>query len=179
MADKAAETAMQVNYVTANRFYIFFEASKEPTASFSECAGLGVNIKYNVLVEGGVNDQRRVVLDEPEFSPVTLKRGITDSLMFWEWLQTLLDDSKAKKRRNVSILLFNQAGEKMQCWTLIGAIPVGWKVDSLQASSEAVALEELTLVYEGLRIEGKGKGPSNFEHANGRHQETAYFTGQS
>ena len=72
---------VQSNYVPANRFYVYLE-SGSATASFSECAGIGVSIKHNFLVEGGVNDQRRVVLEEPEFSPVTLKRGVTDSSIF-------------------------------------------------------------------------------------------------
>lgn len=171
---------IQTNYVPANRFYVYFESNGNATASFSECAGIGVSIKHSFLTEGGVNDQRRVVLEEPEFSPVTLKRGITDSSIFWDWLQTMLDDSKAKVRRNVSILLFNQAGQSMQGWTLIGALPVGWKVDALQASSEAIALEELTLVYEGLNIEGgkKVKGPGNIEQLAGR-VGVGYFTGSS
>lgn len=176
MADE--KTSMQLNYVPANRFYVYLEPGNELTASFSECSGLGVNIKYNTLVEGGVNDQRRVLLEEPEFSPVILKRGITDSLIFWDWLQTMLSDDK-KKRRSISILLFNQAGEKMQCWTLIGALPVGWKVDALQANSEAIALEELTLIYEGLRIEKQESGPSNLEYEDGREKETGYFEGSS
>jgi hypothetical protein len=55
-------------------------------------------------------------------------------------------------------LVFNQAGETMQCWTLTGAIPVGWKTGSLQANSNAVAIEELTLAYEGLKVVAKQGG---------------------
>ncbi len=179
MAEKQQETtAMQMNYVSANRFYVYLEPGGESTASFSECSGLGVNIKYNTLVEGGVNDQRRILLEEPEFSPVTLKRGITNSTIFWDWLKTMLSDA-VKKRRSVSIALFNQAGDRMQSWTLIGALPVGWKVDSLQASSEAIALEELTLIYEGLKIESGGSGGSNVEYKDGREPKTGYFPGSS
>ena len=69
---------------------------------------------------------------------------------------------------------------KCKVWTLVGALPVGWKVDALQASSEAIALEELTLVYEGLNIEGgkKVQGPGNLEQIAGR-VSTGYFTGSS
>jgi phage tail-like protein len=67
------------------------------------------------------------------------------------------------QRRNVNILLFNQAGETMQCWTLIGAVPVGWKAPALQANANSAAIEELTLAYEGLKVqksaaESKGGG---------------------
>jgi len=168
-------TNAQFNYVTANRFYVQIEQTI--AASFSECSGIGIKIQYDTQLEGGVNDQRRVILGDTEFSDVTLKRGITDSLTFWEWLQTVLDESKKNPRRNVGILLFNQAGETMQSWTLIGAVPVAWKVDSLQASSDSVALESLTLAYEGLRIEGPGS--SGFADLSSGRDSSQYFSGKS
>lgn len=166
----------QFNYVTANRFYV--EIDSEIAASFSECSGIGVSLQTQPVMEGGVSNQQRFLLDAPKFSNVTLKRGVTDSLDFWSWLQKILDN-EPNQRRNVSILLFNQAGETMQCWTLIGAVPVGWKADSLQARSEAVALEELTLAYEGLNIEGNQSGSGFAKLSEGRNQKSGYFAGQS
>lgn len=144
-------TNYELNYVTANRFYVEMQSSI--TASFSECTGIGVTIKKEVFSEGGVNEQQRVILGQPQFSDVTLKRGITDDLAFWEWISNV-----KIKRRNVNILLFNQAGETMQCWTLVAAVPIGWKAPALQASSTTVAIEELTLAYEGLKITKSGGG---------------------
>ena len=143
----------ELNYVTANRFYV--EIASEIKASFTECSGLGMTIDKDVYFEGGVNDQQRVFLKQTKFSDVSLKRGITDDLHFWGWIYGVLNtNTTAKKRLNVNILLFNQAGETMQTWTLIGAIPVGWKAPSLQANSNTAAIEELTLAYEGLKVKG-------------------------
>ncbi|MEM6519367.1 MAG: phage tail protein, partial [Cyanobacteria bacterium P01_C01_bin.70] len=64
-------------------------------------------------------------------------------------------------------------------WTLIGAVPVGWKADSLQARSETVALEELTLAYEGLKIEGENPGSGFAQLSQGRDGKTGYFPGTS
>ncbi|MEO1390299.1 MAG: phage tail protein [Cyanobacteria bacterium J06634_6] len=164
------------NYVTANRFYV--EIDSELTASFSECVGLGVSIAVKPFIEGGVNDQQRFVLDNPAFSNVTLKRGITDSITFWTWLQKVLDN-KTKIRRNVSILLFNQAGETMQCWTLIGAVPVGWKSAGLQARADSVAIEELTLAYEGLNVEADNPGSNFAMLSEGRDPKSGYFSGKA
>ena len=142
----------ELNYVTANRFYVGLET--EISASFSECSGLSVKIKTETYYEGGVNDQQRIFLGQPQFSEVTLKRGMTNDLVFWDWVSQIL--SGKTQRRNVNITVFNQAGETMQCWTLIGAVPVGWKAPSLQANSTTVAIEELTLAYEGLKIAKSG-----------------------
>ncbi|MEL6381869.1 MAG: phage tail protein [Cyanobacteria bacterium J06626_18] len=164
------------DYVTANRFYV--EIDSEIAASFSECAGLGVTLQVQSITEGGINDQQRLFLDAPKFANVTLKRGITNSLDFWTWLQKILKN-ETQQRRNVSILLFNQAGETMQCWTLIGAIPIGWKADSLQARSESVVLEELTLAYEGLNLEANKSGSGFARLSQGRDQKSGYFPGSS
>ena len=143
--------ATQLNYVTTNRFYV--EIGSTIAASFTECSELSVQIQKEVTFEGGVNDQQRISLGHAEFADVTLKRGITDDLTFWQWISN-------SSRRNVNILVFNQAGETMRSWTLIGAVPIAWKAPTLQADGNAVAIEELTLAYEGLKV-GKDSGGGN------------------
>ncbi len=142
-------------YVTTNRFYVEMTDSKTIAASFSECTGLSVQIKKEVYFEGGLNDQQRVRLGHAEFADVTLKRGLTDDVEFWKWASQIFQGKKS--RRNVNILVFNQAGSIMQSWTLIGAVPVTWKTPALQANGNAAAIEELTLAYEGLKV-GKSSG---------------------
>lgn len=144
-----------LNYCTANHFYV--EIKNEIKACFSECSGLGVQIDKEVYFEGGVNDQQRIFLKQAKFNDITLKHGITDDMLFWEWINKVLR-GEAKQRATLRILVFNQAGETIQGWTLIGVIPVGWKAPALQANANTVAIEELTLAYEGLNIEQLKKG---------------------
>ncbi len=151
-----SESAHRKSYITVNRFYI--EIESQVRASFTECSGLGVNIKKETYLEGGVNDQQRIVLGHAEFTDVTLKRGMTDDLAFWGWITFALTGTRSS-RRNVNILLFNQAGETMMCWTLIGAIPISWKAPGFQADGNSVAIEEVTLAYEGLQVKtAQGSG---------------------
>ena len=138
------------NYITTNRFYVEMESTL--TASFSECSGFGVNLKKESYLEGGVNEQQRLVVGHAEFDDVTLKKGMSNSQLFWEWMNNILND-KVKIRRNVNILLFNQEGSVIQCWTLIGAIPISWKCPGFQATGTEVAVEEMTLAYEGLYVQ--------------------------
>lgn len=145
----------ELNYVTANRFYV--EIDSNIAASFSECSGLAVQVEKETYLEGGVNEQQRILLKQAKFDDVTLKRGITDDLAFWDWVSQTLNPGK-KERRNVNILVFNQAGETMQCWTLIGAVPVGWRTPSMVASASTVAIEEMTLAYEGLKVVANSAG---------------------
>ena len=167
------------NYITTNRFYVEIDGSV--AASFTECSGLDVQIEKEVYQEGGVNDQQRIFLKPAKFSDVTLKRGMSDDITFWSWVKKVLDLSSSggkarpdKLRQNVTILVFNQAGETMQSWTLIGAVPVGWKTPSLQADSSNVAIEELVLAYEGLKVESKPSGNGGGQ-GSGKRDKTGYF----
>ncbi len=151
--------ANEVNYVSTNRFYIEMESNI--SASFSECAGLEAKIKTEKIPVGGVNAQQRVLLGKTELTDVILKRGMTDDLVFWDWVTQVWVPGKTK-RRNINILIFNQAGETMQCWALKAAVPVGWKSPALKADSNTLAIEELTLAYEGLNITKSGGGGATY-----------------
>ncbi|MGC9505888.1 phage tail protein [Baaleninema sp.] len=157
-ATRAAEdllTEQALNYVLANRFYVEIESNI--TACFSECSGLGVEISTEPHFEGGLNDQQRILLGQAKFNDVTLKRGMTNDLTFWDWIAKTLEEQRPE-RRNVNILLFNQAGETMQSWELKAAVPVKWTTPALQADANGVAIEELTLAYEGLKVSKNFQG---------------------
>lgn len=171
MVSKAEQSSgFGQNFITTNRFYVEMESSLK--ASFSECSGLDVQIDKEVYFEGGVNEQQRIFLKQTKFGDLTLKRGMSDDLTFWDWLNKLLKDRQAE-RRDINILLFNQAGETVQAWTLHGAAPVGWKTPTLQAESNAVAIEELTLAYEGLTLNTNGGGGIS---APLKRQPSGYFS---
>jgi len=166
-----------LNYIVANRFYV--EMESQLTAWFSACQGLSVKNETTMLAEGGLLNQQRVLLGPAKFTEVTLTRGMTDSLLFWNWLQRTFRGGN-QLRRTVNILTFNQAGETMQCWSLIGAVPVSWKAPQLQASSTSLAIEEMTLAFEGLQITagfrtGTSQGGGSTQH-NGRDRR-GYFGG--
>jgi phage tail-like protein len=131
------------NYVTTNRFYV--EIGSSIIACFSECSGIGAEIDKQVYLEGGANDQQRIILGHTRFSDVTLKRGITDDATFSNWFSEILNQKihgeppkrPETMRRNVNILVFNQAGELMRSWTLVGAIPVAWRTPNLGRRSSS------------------------------------------
>ena len=157
-------------YVTTNRFYVEMESTIK--ASFTACEGLGVTVKNETIHEGGANEQQRILLGPAEFSPVTLKRGLTNDNAFLSWIGKLLSVPPKVERRNVNILTFSQDGTTQQCWTLIGAVPVEWQAPSLDAKGSEVAIETLKLAYEGLQTTSKGGGVN--PSSSGR-PATGYF----
>jgi phage tail-like protein len=171
------------NYITTNRFYV--EMGGSIAASFTECSGISIQVDKEVYLEGGVNNQQRIFLKQTKFQDITLKRGMTDDVSFWQWMQKVLNltasasPSESSVRRNLTILLFNQAGQTIQSWRIIGAIPVAWKTPTLQASGNGVAIEELTIAYEGLEIEHpqEAKPPVKEEKPNVKEKKPVVSSG--
>ncbi|NEO88502.1 MAG: phage tail protein [Spirulina sp. SIO3F2] len=176
----------ELNYITSNRFYV--EMQSTITASFQECSGLGASIETEKFNEGGVNDQQRIMLKGATFDDVTLKRGMTNDIAFLGWASRMFTQLNASGsdistyRRNINILMFNQAGETVQVWTLIGAIPTKWSGPSFSADGSDVVVEELTISYEGLAVTvnsspSAASSGSATIHSSGRDTSTGgYFS---
>ncbi len=182
-AKAPASTHNPANYITSNRFYVEMHGSI--AASFTEFSGINVQVDKEVYFEGGVNEQQRIFLKHTKFNDVTLKRGMTDDLTFWDWVDQVLSLRQGSQRkssdlrRNITIMTFNLAGQTMQSWTLVGAVPVGWKTPGFQANATTVAIEELTLAYEGLRVKkgADGKATETKRKEKKKEDFDGYFYG--
>lgn len=133
-------------------------------AAFNECSGFGLDVKKEQYLEGGVNHQQRVLLGHAEFQDTTFKRGMTNDSSFWLWMKEIMtgrtsETTVVRTRRNINILMMNQSGATMQICTLVGAIPIGWKAPAFQADSNAVAIEEITMAYEGINMQFQSGDP--------------------
>lgn len=111
-----------------------------------------------------------------KYSPVVLKRGVTDSRNLYNWYRLVNDEivlgavaselsgksvSPPKQsenfRKEVIINVHNRAGEAVKQWILFNAWPVAYKGgDTLSAADDSGKLiEEITLEYEYfLELEG-------------------------
>jgi len=146
----------ELNYVTTNRFYV--ELGDELVACFTQMSGLGMTMKKNVYNQGGENDRQVIYLGPVQFTDVTLKRGVTNSTAFWRWAYSTIRPTGSTEKRTVSILVFNQAGQVMQRWTMFDAVAYSWKAPMMKADGATAALEELKIAYEGLDVSNGGPG---------------------
>ena len=118
-------------------------------AGFQEASGLDATTDVVDYREGSDANHVRKLTGLNKFSPVTLKRGITDSDQLWKWRQTVIDGKT--ERKNGSIILLNEAGEEKLRWNFMDAWPSKWTGPSLNSTSTAVAVETLELTHEELR----------------------------
>lgn len=117
-------------------------------ALFSFCTGFGFAIE---TIDWGVGADPVVhrLPGRVKYNDVTLRYGLTTSQELWLWLQAVAKGQV--QRRNVSIVvLANDGVTEGVRFNLINAWPAKWLGAPLDALSNEVAIEELTLVYEML-----------------------------
>ncbi|NIM94252.1 MAG: phage tail protein [Anaerolineales bacterium] len=142
------ETGTITDPYRAYNFKLIIEGKTE--AHFTACKGLGVKVDAIKYRQGGERQVVRAIPGQVEYEPVTLYYGLTDSRELFEWLMTAVNGNV--ERQNVSILMLDSEGvSEVTRWNLENAWPAVWRGASLDAMSHEVAIESLTLVYEGLQ----------------------------
>ncbi len=117
-------------------------------AGFQECGGLDSSTGSIDYREGNDALHARKVPGMNTFSPISLKRGITDSDELWKWRKTVAD-GKAE-RRNGSVVLLDEKGEAKLRWSFRNAWPSKWTGPAFNASGNAIAIESLEITHEEL-----------------------------
>jgi phage tail-like protein len=117
-------------------------------AGFRECSGLDTSQDASEYREGTDPLTVRKLPGLIKYSNVTLKRGITDDAELWEWRKTVM--AGQVERKNMSIILMNDAREEKLRWNLINCWPTKWEGPSFNATSSDVAVETLEIAHEGL-----------------------------
>lgn len=129
-------------------------APDDPLGGFSEVSGLGTELTLAEYRNG--NDSEMHVRKIPglhKTNDITLKRGIVKSDDLWEWIEDVRLSSVGGQRQ-VVVTLNDEAGNKVQSWTLRGCIPMKYTGPSLAAKGGGdVSTEELVLSAEGIVLD--------------------------
>jgi phage tail-like protein len=123
-------------------------------AQFKEVSGLSVEvqvIEHKENKPGGLPIIKK--LPGPvKYGDIVLKRGTTDDDQFWSWHQEVREGRIDSARRNFSIVLYDyEYGEKVR-FNFTNGWPSKVSVNQLQAGGSDVAVEECTIVHEGLEV---------------------------
>jgi phage tail-like protein len=115
---------------------------------FTQCSGLGIKVDAIQYREGtGIT---HFVAGQPEYTPVTLQYGVTDSRELWDWITASVNGKV--DRKTIQLLMMDSDGitEKLR-YSLKSAFPIQWSAASLDAGSSLIAIEKMTFVYEGVQ----------------------------
>jgi len=130
------------------RFYV--EIGGMAQAVFTEVSGLQLEMEVMEYQEGGNNDFVHRLPGRTKSSNLTLKRGMTNSNEFFRGYAGLAQEKITPK--NVSVVMFDVAGNELARWNLIKAYPVKWIGPQFNAHDAAAAVETLELAHERLEL---------------------------
>jgi phage tail-like protein len=124
-------------------------------ASFSECDGLEMSQEVKTIREGGNNGVQVKLAGATAYGTLTLKRGLTASFDLWDWFEQSIEDTSARADAAVVLLAPDRTTERAR-WVLHGCLPLKLKAPPLNAKDGMVAVEELQVAYQSLKMQRPG-----------------------
>lgn len=150
---------------TAFRFRITLKRSQgegDPTTfgegGFQECSGLDIEMEVNEYQEGGRNNGVIQRAGRAKYPRLVLKRGmlhapgeLSDPTV-WQWIMDVTDGVRPIRRYDgdVEVLGFDQA--VVAHWRFVRGLPAKVVGPQLNGRTGEVAIEELHIAHEGLRM---------------------------
>lgn len=122
------------------------------TGYFLEVGGLGSETEVTDHKVMGASNQDivRKIPGRTKWSDITLKRGITSNMEFYDWRKMVEDGMVDEARSNGTITMLDQAGSPIAEWTFENGWPSKVSGPSLKSDSNEIGVEEITIVHEGI-----------------------------
>jgi len=86
-----------------------------------------------------------------KYGNIILKWGITDSMDLYNWRQQVIDTGAQGARKNISIILIDEAGADKARWDIVEAWPTKYDPPDFSAKGNEVAIETLEIVHESFK----------------------------
>jgi phage tail-like protein len=124
-----------------------------PDGGFQEISALGMEVGVAEYRYGNhpLNNTRKVT-GLGKSADVTLKRGVMGSDTIYKWFNAIRNGQN--ETRTVRIELRNEeSSQTVQTWVLASARVIKFSAGPLNAKSNEIAMEELTLSFERMSVE--------------------------
>lgn len=143
------------------------EAKPLTGGAFQECSGLTLEADVKDHLEGGRNDSVRRFIGRAKLQPITLKRGMFApaangyaSTELWNWLQSIVAGTYPVRRYDGIIMVRTTYDDSpMAIWNFRRGLPLKVAGPTLNAQTGEVAIEELQIVHEGLKLHNGDPSP--------------------
>ncbi len=120
--------------------------------AFKEASGIESKteiVEYKEATKSG----KMIIRKQPgamSWTDITLKRRIDNSTELWDWRREVENGNIDAARRNGSIVLYDSTNTEVARWNFEAGWPSSWKGADLNASSDSIAVEEVSITHEGL-----------------------------
>ncbi len=137
-------TAQRVDPYTNFRFRVEIDGIQQ--GSFMECTGLGSHIEVVEYREGTDPITVRKIPGKVTYPDIVLKWGVTTSRDLYTWHLAIINGQL--QRKNGAVILQAADGTDVVRWNFFNAWPSKWDGPTLNAMSNEVAIESLTITCE-------------------------------
>lgn len=120
------------------------------SAAFSEATIPDSSTDITEYREGTDPTTQRKLSGLTKFGNITLKRGITDSLEFFNWRKQVEDTGAHGARRDISLILVDEAGDDKARWDIKEAWPIKFDTTDFSAKANEVLIESLEICHENV-----------------------------
>ena len=144
------------------------DSDPEPSGSdvlgnggFQECSGLEVEMDIQDYLEGGRNNGVIRRAGRAKYQPLVLKRGMffDDSSDdnpansdLWLWMQSVINGERPIPRYDGIVYVKSQDNTVRATWVFERGLPAKIKGPELNGKTGEIAIEELHIAHEGLRL---------------------------
>jgi phage tail-like protein len=136
------------------------EADLLGDGKFAECGGLELAADVREYLEGGRNDGVVRRVGRVKLAPIVLKRGMfvksaggSADTSLWDWLTGMVTGTLPIPRYDGEIQVHDPANTRaVAVWTFERGLPAKVAGPALNAKTGEIAIEELHIMHEGLRL---------------------------
>jgi len=124
------------------------------TGYFTEVSGLGSDsevVEHKIIAKGAKESIIRKIPGRLKWGDIVLKRGITKNLDFYNWRKQVEQGKVDAARLDGTIIMYDQQLNPVAEWSFFKGWPSKISGPSLQSDGNAVGIEELTIVHEGIK----------------------------
>jgi phage tail-like protein len=118
---------------------------------FSECTFADTTTDTVEYREGDEPPVFRKLSGLTKYGNITLKWGLIDNMDLYNWRQQIIDKGALDNRKDMSIILIDEAGEDKARWEITRAWPSKYDPSDYNAKGNEVAIETLEIVHEGFK----------------------------
>jgi len=125
--------------------------SQTVSAGFSEVSGLDVEIDVIEYRNGNETNTVRKIPGLKKFTNITLKRGVTGDLSFWNWVLSGVNGQV--NRTDGSVILLDENRQEVMRWNFKRGWVCKFAGPDLNSMSREIAVETIEICHEGLEID--------------------------
>ena len=137
--------------INAAMFGVDFGSGRE--GWFQSVSGGGGEVETIMTKEVGEKGAviQRAIPGNFKHTALELKRGLTDSMALWDWFK-LVEDGKIKDARvSGSLIAYDQEHQEVARWDIIEAWPSKLGFPQLDAKSNEISVEIITIQHTGMK----------------------------